>query len=221
MLDQTELESIVASFDLFRDRYTELSFEDLKYIYQRYYTLYPVQVHFDAPWFARCITQTYMEIGSLITVCELGGYQGELAKEMFSSCVNLIESWTNYDLFRHVHVQGLPKSYQEIVLPSYFWHYVSNGQAYWTPPDLFVSSDTIEHFSNEEVVLLFESLITYQFPYLALKIHVGDETGSRKGEAAAHLMTFNVSQLKEILSPGYTLIAEKRVNGSWCSFWKD
>jgi hypothetical protein len=202
-------------FDWFRRDYNRLSFEDLKYLYGIWLQKYPGQKYYDKGFFLNCITLASEELGKAnLRVAELGGYNGELALEILTVIPSL--NWLNIEIIAHQPVNGLEHfSYREHVLSSQLWDEHLN----LSDRDVFVSGDTLEHFSNDEFEKIIGYLETQRIRYLVLKIPIYPEGQTWNGVSAAHLLTMSVEQAAGVISKFYVLLSEQ-VGWGWASFWR-
>lgn len=220
MLTNEEIEAFcrVGDFDRFREVYHELSFEQLKFCYKIWTEVYPEQKYWNLEWFLGCIREIQEKMLEPIWIAELGGYDGELALEVFKAAhtdsTPII--WDNYDLISHERLSSELKArpYKEIILNSHF--YDSNPDLFGV--DLFLASDTLEHFTDEEVERILKTVAKCSVDYILLKMPIKPDGQDWKGQSAAHLCTLGQEAIKEFLSVlGYKLIREE---GNWMSFFE-
>lgn len=207
-------------FNKFREVYHELTLEDLKLLYRIWLVKYPEQSYFDSMFFLSCIEKVKHELGRNPKIVELGGYDGKLAYEILKKHSGI--NWLNIEIIRHdVNVVPELKNYD------YTEHVLFNAKQVYDEKldlsgfDVFISSDTIEHLSNNELIKLYNYLVETNIKYLMLKINVYQNGQSWEGYGGTHLLTFGVNQLKKIFKEHYEMVEEKdsEPHFGWDSFW--
>jgi hypothetical protein len=214
---RTRLEAIAQTgdFDTFRKYYRCLSFDDLKKIYEIWLQKYPEQRHFDTRLFLSCIKNAASALNKKVKVVELGGYGGELAFQIFKECPEILE-WLNIEIVKHKMFNGLEKyHYSEYVLSKQVWQEDLDISKY----DIFISSDTLEHFTDEEVRKLITFIVNNKVKYLALKAPILFNGQTWNGAVASHVLNMGTKQIKRLLEVSYELIDEHE-DGSWRSLWR-
>lgn len=216
MLSEEDIQKIgwTGDFDWFRRVYPTMTFEELKRLYGIWYVKYPEQRYYNIIWFTECIRDAMLELGrNDLKIVEIGGYNGELALEMFR-IFNKIE-WLNIEVIGHNQLKELQNyNYKEQVLSKQIWDENPDISKY----DFFITSDTIEHFPDNEVINIFEYISSSKIKYLSMKIQIIDNGQVWDGQAAAHLINMGTEKAKSILSDlNYELI---RDDFGWISFWR-
>jgi hypothetical protein len=178
-------------FNPYKEAYSSLSFQELKTLYTEFARYYPLQQSANLAFFEECF-KILCESGKPLKVLELGGYDGWLASYVLKRFP--IEKWLNAEIIPHKPVPELAsfgEAYQELVLEKQFW------ETEWRDFDVFVSSDAIEHFSNEEVGRIFDSV--RRIPVLALQVDIREKRHSWAGSWDTHICTLTWADFEEIL----------------------
>lgn len=207
----------ISEFNFYRLVYDELSFEDLKRLNTRWYTMYPEQDRFDTNFVLTCIDEIIGHNGHFLRVHELGGYQGELAWEILSKRPRI--TWTSFDIIKHKIIPELQNNFSEYVLNKQLWKSNIGLEGH-----VFISMHTLEHFSNTEFLELLDYLFKQNIKYLILQLPVKPEGHSWKNYFGSHLLTYGSDKIKELLGKRYMLVREvakgERMEDGWCSFWR-
>lgn len=134
----------MSELDLFRERYTEMSYAEHEAFYSRVYAAAPVQRHFNVDATAAAIEEV-----APATVVEIGSWDGALAALM-------LERFSTIQVWRAVEICREAAAISATAHPRL--RAVEVGDWYWTrrwQTDLFVASHTIEHLSAEH----FEAMV--------------------------------------------------------------
>lgn len=221
---------IEGNFDVYRENYRFLSFQDLKRINQVWAAKYPDQHYFDSSFVIEAFRKIASNLGrDNIQVVELGGFDGSLAFQVLQHFPNA--AWLNLEIGEHLPVPGLDKfQYKEQVLADQLWECKPNIDA----PDVFVSGDTLEHFPDDQFQKIIDFVTQNRISYLVLKIPISDNGQNWRGYFGSHLLHRGRNQVKEMLVKSYVLVTEKRrytlwllaqkllrgdVVTDWCSMW--
>lgn len=200
-------------FDWFREHYDELSFDDLKLLYSIWHEIYPDQHFFDAEFFMGCFDKIVIETGrNDLNVVELGGYDGSLALKLLEKHPNM--KWLNIEMLPQKKAIGLYRyNYWEYVLSKQIWEECLNIK----PCDVFLSSETLEHFSGREVQRILGFITENEAAYLIIQASIKPHPYTWRGEIAAHVLTLTQDNIKIMLRKHYELVFEKNV---WKSLWR-
>lgn len=208
-------EAVTNEFDTFRSAYPTLSFAQLKEYNENWYKRYPTQIYFDKDFVKQAFT--FVEQANVV---ELGGYQGELAYAMFQEHPEL--QWVNMEIIPHKPVEGLEKfQYKEVVLERQFWEDESvNG--FLEGSNVFIISDTLEHFADSEVVKIFKKVREAKISLLVLKTQCKEFGQLWHFYNGSHLMQFGRYHLRELLKGfGYECVLEQdKPNFEWQTVWR-
>ncbi len=151
-------------FDVYRTEYQNLTFEEKKEINKLVCQSYPNQDYSDKKFFITAFEKIVPSFEKKLKVVELGGYDGALAKTILMRYPNI--EWINYDILAKPPVKGLEQyNYKLVELFEPFENVFENEEK----ADIFVSSDTLEHFSEEEVKSVLN--VVKDVPYLILQIY--------------------------------------------------
>ena len=203
--------SEVAHFNFYRFLYPHLTFKEKQTLYQRWYKQYPefVAERADIAFALECFS---FEIEHVV---ELGGGTCKLA-DLVIRMFNQIQ-WVSYDIIKH----KLVSSYvHEHILSQNLWE----TDLVIKPVDLFISTHTIEHFSNEEVYELLMYLLHEEPKYILLQSPIEPAGQTWMNYHGAHIYTHGSNRIKMRLSDKYELLKEKPRNKTkregWCGFWR-
>lgn len=205
----------IQEFNFYRLVYDKLSFKDLKRLNTRWYTMFPDQGRSDGKF----VFDSLKTIDQPFSVAELGGYQGELASQMFQKFPNM--RWVSFDIIPHKIVSELHKyKFSEYVLQQQLWHNLIDLTGF----QAFISMHTLEHFSNTEFLEWVDYIFTQNIPHLILQLPVQLEGQSCENYFGSHLLTYGSDKIKELLGKRYKLLSEVpkgvKAEDGWCSFWR-
>ncbi|MHA2238044.1 MAG: hypothetical protein ACXAB2_06710, partial [Candidatus Hodarchaeales archaeon] len=133
------------TFNDFRANYHNMSFEDKRDFYRNYKGQLSSTKWFDL----ESLKHLFPSYKKNLRVLELGGSNGELAKEFLSLYPNII-SWENVDLVQFGEFSH-PK-YHETELNDYLWNF---DQKILRSYNFFIASNVLEHFNEAEIIQLF------------------------------------------------------------------
>lgn len=201
-------------FDWFREKYDQLSLDDLKILYATWHEVNPDQHFFHLPFIEQSFATIIGETGrDDLNVVELGGYDGTLALRILENHPAL--NWLNVDILPHKPVAGLEgKHYRLHVLSKQIWDEKPDIK----PCDVFVSSETLEHFSNHEFQRIMQFITGNNATYLILQVPMLNQPYSWQGEKSAHVLTLTQTNVKTILRKDYELLAEQ---DNWKCLWRN
>jgi hypothetical protein len=122
--------------------------------------------------------------------------------------------WLNIEIIGHEPVKGLENySYREHVLSRQIWE----ENLDLSDRDLFISSDTLEHFTDDEFEKIVDYLGMQHIRFLSLKVPIVSGGQRWDGVSASHLLNMGVEEAKERISRYYVLISD---SFGWLSFWQ-
>lgn len=129
-------------WDDWRSRYQTLTVADHQAAYDDAFDADRDQRRFDADTLRRLLDR----IGEPVSVIELGGWDGELAKTVLASTNGQVKRWRNYEIS--------PKAVEATVCDDRRYQAYAENRFYWDArrrADLFVASHVIEHLSLADV----------------------------------------------------------------------
>ena len=185
----------VREFDLWREHYDSLTFQDQQAFYRRLAVLYPCQQSFSL-YQAGLFFQRYRPR----SVVELGGWDGALANHILAGD-SRIEWWHNYDLVE------VP---QACVDDRYMLHVLSEPfQAATRSGDAFVATHTIEHLKEHEIR---EVVARLKFRVCLIEAPLNDRPTDWTGYFGSHILDVGWARIDQVFSEhGY------RVDHEWPS----
>ena len=207
------------NWDEYRKRYSTLTFKEKKRLIEHWYHLYPKQTGYaiNLPFFIRCIDKVIKQTKRKnISLVEYGGHDGSLAALVMQKHNQL--NWINIDIIPHTVKKQLENyNYREYVLEDELWIERPNFKDY----DVFISSSTLEHISDEEIIQLFDYIRSQEIKYLILLVTTTPNGSNWENYGGAHVLRTGSSGLKKMLSErGYKLLEEDSQRIKWCSFWR-
>ncbi|GAG70987.1 unnamed protein product, partial [marine sediment metagenome] len=122
------------------------------------------------------------------------------------------------DIIPHAAKEQLENcDYREYVLENELWIEKPNFKTY----DIFLSSATLEHISDEEIIQLFDYIRSQKIKYLILLVTTTPKGSNWKNFGGAHVLRTGSIGLKKMLSErGYKLLEDNSQRIKWCSFWE-
>ena len=203
----------------YRKRYPSLTFQEKKQLVEHWYHLYPKQAGYarEKPFFLRCINKVIKQTKrNNLSVIEYGGHDGGLADMVMKNHHHL--KWLNVDIIPHKFKKQLENyDYQEHILENEVWIEKPNLKIY----DIFLSSATLEHISDEEIIQLFDYIRSQEIKYLILLITITPKGSNWKNYKGSHVLRTGSIGLKKMLSEqGYKLLENNSKRCRWCSFWE-
>jgi len=203
----------------YRESYSDLTFKDKKRLHVSWYRLYPKQAGYtgNLRFFIRCIDKVIkLTKRKNISLVEYGGYDGGLAALVMQKHHYI--KWINVEIIPHTAKEQLENySYREHVLENELWIEKLNLNNY----DIFLSSSTLEHISDEEIIQLFDYIRSQDIKYLILLVTTTPNGSTWKNFGAAHVLRIGSIGIKKMLSErGYKLLEDHSQRIKWCSFWE-
>jgi len=206
-------------FNGYREKHNSLSFKQLQEYNRMWLQCYPEQKFWDKTFLSflkdSLKDATLYFNRNTLNVMEFGGYDGELAFNILKA--NPCFSWANIEIIEHEKHEGLELyDYKEYVFSSFLWQVKPDVSSC----DVFVSSDALEHITNNEFSELLYYLADNKIKFLILGIPVKPEGQTWEGYYGSHLLTYGSNIIKERLNQlGYVLVREQNKK-TWESFWK-
>ncbi len=181
--------SWIRYFDEWRERYDALTFHDVQRAYKQISRVFPDQRHFHSEPLKRFLS----DFPSRLSVCELGGWDGGLASEIFEAGAN-VAYWRNYDVADIPSVCDDPR-YSVWLLHDWFWN-----QELPDVFDLFVSTHTIEHLSTRQFELVIQKLSSLpRLKAIYLEAPLRENGQNWKGELCNHILTIGWGRVREMM----------------------
>lgn len=189
---------MAAIFDDWRKNYDNLDYETQQRFYDKVHVAFPDQHRHDAAAANEFLTMA----DENLNVLEIGGYTGELAKEMLSIWPETkIRSWRNIEISK----SAVDKSacndarYSAECLPDFFWK--TNG----FESDTLIMSHVLEHIKVENF-MEFLSHVKFKRIYIDTPIPES-EPGQWSGYMGSHIFESSWDELeKQLEERGYTTI---------------
>lgn len=191
------------TFDEWRARYDQLTFEQHQAVNAEWALLYPVQRSFNEQACLRFLQQRQPR-----TVVEVGGWDGYLAGLMLPA-VPSIESWTNYDITPNVPQTCFDPAYRRVVLDDWPWNRQVCG-------DVLVASHVLEHMRAGEIERLL-SAWTVDSVYLDVPVGAGVPVWERYH--GSHILEIGADGLVGLLANQGFEPAEIDATGSFIAFF--
>ena len=203
----------------YRKKYPDLTFKEKKRLIEHWYTLYPKQTGYarNLPFFIGCIDKVIKQTKRKnLSLVEYGGHDGGLAALVMQKHNQL--NWVNVDIIPHTVKEQLENyNYREHVLEDEFWVEKPSFKNY----DVFLSSSTLEHISDEEIIQLFDYIRSQEIKYLILLVTTTPNGSNWENYGGAHVLRTGSTGLKKMLSErGYKLLEDDSQRIKWCSFWR-
>lgn len=183
-------------FNLWRENYDKLSFNEHKEIAANWAMIYPVQRKANIKFFKKRFKQL-KDIGIVLRdkeVAELGSDDGWLAYNCMSNFK--FKSWKGYDIsgprVKRTLEKARKQGFLNIELHKQFWE--TDRDEF----DIFVSSHTIEHISNEHCLKLFD-FVCSKADILVLEIQVTGNRNRWNNYGGSHILSLNRGDLEGII----------------------
>lgn len=131
-----------SKWDEWRARYPNLTVAEQQAAYDAAFDEDRNQRRFDA----RTLQALLERIGEPVSVVELGGWDGELAAEVFAATNGQVKTWRNYEISPKAVAATVcdDPRYKAVVPKRFYWQTRRRG-------DVFVASHVIEHLSLDHV----------------------------------------------------------------------
>lgn len=142
----------IVRYDEWREKYDEMSYDDMQEFYNFVAIDYPEQ----NSWSARDVVPFFKGISEeSLSVLELGGWKGELANTILKMKWLNITAWSNFEIAPWLHGQEVCKDERYILFVpcSFFWNLPIENDY-----NVFVASHVIEHLSRMHLLQLMEKL---------------------------------------------------------------
>jgi len=189
----------VADFDAWRERYDEMTYQEMKDFYNRVEMEHPLQQAFNAEAFSRFLAYVINAIGP-IAVLEIGGWKGELAHRILSKTG--VIKWHNYEICESAVRQTI--SLSPHISPTEWYRPIVPGDFVWniTLPEasVLVASHFIEHIKQRELAILIGNLPdTIQFVGLQAPIPEFGYDIDWAGYHGTHILEVGWKQVSDLL----------------------
>ena len=191
-------------WDLWRAHYADLDFEDQRRIYDGILPKFPQQEGYDAAFFLRSfgrLADAGLDL-SKMKVAELGPFRGELA----GICLKhfKLRAWAGYEISRwaveRTRLDAEKRGFTNIAIWDQFWELDIPCH------DIFVSSDTIEHFSDEHAKKILETA-SDRTDVLMLQVDCKPKGASWNGYDGTHIIEMTTEDIIEYLTAkGFFLV---------------
>jgi Fe-S-cluster containining protein len=191
-------------WDLWREQYNNLTFDDQRRIYDELLPKFPQQEGYDAAFFLHVFQRLQMAGFALevMKVSELGPFRGELA----GICLKQfkLRAWAGYEISRWAVERTRPDA------KKLGFYNIAIGNQFWDMDlpcfDIFVSSDTIEHFTDEDAKKIFDTACV-RADILMLQIDCKPKGASWRGYDGTHIIEMTTEDIIEYLSSkGFVLV---------------
>ena len=206
----------VADFDAWRERYDDMTYEEMADFYDAVETDHPLQKAFNADAFHRFLGYTIKALGR-IDVLEIGGWKGELAKEMLEK-LGAIGDWCNVEIcWRAVEKSVVVPKYVAMKPVDFPWN-IQLPNA-----DVFVAAHFIEHIKEREFELLLGDLsVSDTVRYIGIQAPIPEsgEGVDWTGYHGTHILEIGWEQVSTLLlGYGFTEIQALRI-GDFRAFFR-
>jgi len=194
-------------WDLWREHYDELTFTDQRRIYDAVLPTFPQQEGYDASFFLRAFKRM-VDAGvyylSEMKVAELGPFRGELAAIVLKEF--RVRRWAGYEISRWAVERTRPEAvklgYQGIAMERQLW------DDDLPPFDIFLSSDTIEHFSDKDAKRILD-VGCEKADFLIMQIDCKPKGASWKGYEGTHKIEMTIEDVIEYLEEKEFVLVER------------
>lgn len=182
----------VSDFDQWRERYDRLCYADQLEFYNQVETDHPLQHGYDIEKFSRFFTKILATSGEL-TVLEVGGWKGELAKEALEK-YEQIRQWVNYEISAEAVKKSVCNDWRYVpLIPANFVWNIPLVEA-----DVFISSHFIEHIRASQLEMLFNNLPS-SIKYIIIQAPLADEPTDWNGYFGTHILEVGWAGVNEML----------------------
>lgn len=144
------------TFNEWREKYNEISYDNQKEYYNELEKLYPDQAHYDLNFALQVFDYVKPKF-----VTEAGGWKGDLANNILSRYKDII-NWKNIEICEEAikNSNCLDERFTNYIPESFNWY---DEKLY---KGLFVSTHFIEHISNDDFDKLANSLQNIEYVYI-------------------------------------------------------
>jgi Fe-S-cluster containining protein len=192
-------------WDLWRESYDDLTFQDQRRIYDELLPIFPQQEGYDASFFLRAferIVSAGVDYMPQMKVAELGPFRGELAAIVLQKFK--VRKWAGYEISRW----AVERTRPEAVKLGY--HGIAMERQFWDDDlpcfDIFVSSDTIEHFSDEHAREILE-VACEKADFLIMQIDCKPREATWKSYEGTHKIEMTTEDIISYLEEkGFVLV---------------
>jgi hypothetical protein len=188
-----------AVFNEWRENYEHKTYQDHLAIHRWLLDQYPDQNH-SGPLAGMIVKDLEGQTKST-RVLELGGWNGQLAKDVLKD-ISSIEEWDNYEICPDIEEVTVceDQRYHVEVLPDFIWDLTLDLTKY----DIFIASHVIEHMSFAQFKRLMDEI--HHIPVLFFNIPFPTKYGSWKNSSSLHVLEANEDEITNyIFTKGYKL----------------
>lgn len=171
----------VADFDAWRKRYNDMTYQDMKDFYNAVEIDHPLQQAYDAHVISQFLDNAIASVGA-ITVLEIGGWKGELAKQMLIK-PNILK-WFNFEICERAVAQSVitSKKYHAFIPDDFVWN-ISLPCA-----NVFVAAHFVEHIRWRELEELFANLPPDEIQFIGLQAPIQETEINWIGYHGSHIL---------------------------------
>lgn len=212
LIEETLQETISKkNWDFYRDHYLngDYSFQDLVKINNLWYeALDDNRVFFHYKWLDGYLKKV---VEFPARVVELGCFKGELAKQTLSNFEDIV-CWDGYDICSSAVNSNICED------PRYLSNSLSCS--FWNIPDIkfeiFVSTHTVEHLSNEEVMCLLNFIERNCGKGVYLEMPIRENGKKWRGGASSHVLELGRKHFRRFfISHGWKVVHESELGMDW------
>lgn len=190
MIEASGLIGSTLTFDMWRQRYDELSYAEHLAFYEALYEVYPNQDYgtaSEAVAFGR-------QLPTGVRILELGGWSGRLAGILLNECPQ-IEHWFNFEVCRPAVANGLRHlRYSATVPDDFIWNLPELPQV-----DVFFSTHTLEHLSESQLTKLLSRLTDATYFYAEVPLPPAGPV-DWSGDTSTHVLKLGWRELEELFA---------------------
>lgn len=184
------------TFDSWRQRYDQLTYQEHLEFYEALYEVYPNQDYGTAAEAVAFGKQ--LPAGS--RVLELGGWSGRLAGLVLSECPQ-IEHWFNFEVCRPAVNNGLRHlRYSAVVPDDFIWNLPELPQV-----DVLFSAHTLEHLNEVQLSKLLSRLTAAKYLYAEVPLPLTGPV-DWSGDTSTHVLRLGWHEVETLFAQfGWTL----------------
>ena len=203
-------------FERYRAEYATMPYSEHQKVYAIIERYYPGQCHYDAKAIV-VFLDGLCAAGVVPAVLELGGWKGELAKEMLARFPDIIV-WHNIEICQEAVAKSVcaDTRYHPKTLPDFFWRY----RPLPGPVNTLVLSHVVEHMRAEDFSRVLAHVATLGIQHIYLDIPHITETSEKawQGWTNTHVLEVGWKRLEEILTAyGYSPVSSDGAQRTYAS----
>jgi hypothetical protein len=196
-------------FDLWRENYDSMTFADHVETYAELQRLYPVQRHFDAN-----ACSEFIDLTPGTRVLEIGGWDGELAREVLGSH-DLLRSWENVEICKEVRDHPVFRDTRYTARATSDFAWVCG--CYDHIADTLVMSHVAEHMRWKELQALLSDMPKVRAIYLASPLPQDGSAPDWTGYPGTHILEVGWDSISAFLGGlGFRQMAAPRTHEVRC-----